>query len=65
MLVRTVSSPPPADLDDHVADIVDEEGVVAGEAGHRVGADAAVERVDARRAEQDVAVRIDAGDGEA
>ena len=47
MTLLTVSVPSPACLDHHVADIVDDIGIVAGAALHRVGALAAVEDVGA------------------
>ena len=41
----TVSVPPPAALDHLVAGIVDVVDVVAAAAGHRVGAETAIQRV--------------------
>ena len=52
-----MSVPPSGRLGDDVAGVVDDVGVVAGAAGHRVGARTAVEGVVAAKAGERVARR--------
>ena len=50
--------PSPGIFDHHVAGIIDQIGVVAGTAMHRVGTGAAVQPVGEHPANQDVVLRI-------